>query len=316
LTRDSNKLAFLGWQQGDLTATWSFIGANEDVSQPDIIHIAGFAIDAIPAGSSGSLIILTFQLTTAAHNGEQLDLVLQNLRDDIDGFSVQDGSITVWCHDGDVNADSYITAGDASLAFQICLGLINPTPQQYCSADCNADTWVTAGDALCIFKHALALDCACQDSRTARSNSLPNNVKYQSKDLAASPYDSNILFVKQWIDDTQTQLNLEISLLNNEKPVSAFEIRLSYPNTKMKLLSGERGDLISDWDFFDVNNFDDTILIGAFNPLNKIETHSDGSLVTIKLQLNDASTHLQDASIRVESLTDDLENNYELRIMN
>lgn len=58
-------------------------------------------------------------------------------------------------HDGDVNADNSITAGDAQLAFQIALGVLIPTFQEACASDCNGDGSTTAGDAQLIFAAAL-----------------------------------------------------------------------------------------------------------------------------------------------------------------
>jgi len=58
-------------------------------------------------------------------------------------------------HNGDVNDDGSITAGDAQTAFQIALGAYTPTYQEECSADCNGDENITAGDAQLIFQTAL-----------------------------------------------------------------------------------------------------------------------------------------------------------------
>ncbi|MBN1295804.1 succinylglutamate desuccinylase/aspartoacylase family protein [bacterium] len=65
-------------------------------------------------------------------------------------------------NNGDVNFDGVATAGDAQMAFQIALGSISPTPEQFCAADCNADEAVTAGDAQSIFLLALGSG-ACAD---------------------------------------------------------------------------------------------------------------------------------------------------------
>ncbi len=58
-------------------------------------------------------------------------------------------------NDGDVTGDSFVTAGDAQLAFLIALGSYTPSEEENCAADCNADETVTAGDAQGIFLTAL-----------------------------------------------------------------------------------------------------------------------------------------------------------------
>ncbi len=64
-------------------------------------------------------------------------------------------------NNGDVNMDGAITAADAQLAFQIALGLYNPTFEEECRADCNGDGVVTAADAQEIFLTALgSFSCA------------------------------------------------------------------------------------------------------------------------------------------------------------
>ncbi|HPQ40537.1 MAG TPA: dockerin type I domain-containing protein, partial [bacterium] len=65
-------------------------------------------------------------------------------------------------NNGDVNQNGEITAGDAQMAFQIALGQISPTPEEFCSADCNGDEEVTAGDAQQVFMTALG-SATCVD---------------------------------------------------------------------------------------------------------------------------------------------------------
>lgn len=65
-------------------------------------------------------------------------------------------------HDGDVNADDFVTSGDAQLAYWIYLQLIIPTFEEYCAADCDGDSYVTNSDAATIFNVALGMD-SCLD---------------------------------------------------------------------------------------------------------------------------------------------------------
>lgn len=65
-------------------------------------------------------------------------------------------------HDGDVNMNGSITAGDAQMAFQITLGVYIPDYTEECAADCNGNGAITAGDAQSIFAATLGLG-SCVD---------------------------------------------------------------------------------------------------------------------------------------------------------
>lgn len=66
-------------------------------------------------------------------------------------------SCSTCIHDGDVNFDGSLTAGDAQLAFTIAMGGYPSSPGEECAADCNADGEVTAGDAQLIFGASLGM---------------------------------------------------------------------------------------------------------------------------------------------------------------
>jgi hypothetical protein len=56
---------------------------------------------------------------------------------------------------GDVDGDTKITAGDATLVAKYALGSVQLTDEQLSLADMDGDTKVTAGDATLIAKSAL-----------------------------------------------------------------------------------------------------------------------------------------------------------------
>jgi len=70
---------------------------------------------------------------------------------------------TVPCPRGDADCNGTITPGDAMIAFQIYLELINPTGNEpcnvRCAADWNYDGSVSPGDALCIFNTYMEKPC-------------------------------------------------------------------------------------------------------------------------------------------------------------
>lgn len=75
-------------------------------------------------------------------------------------------------HDGDVDDNGRLTAGDAQLAWRIALGQYEPTAAQQCAADCNGDGNVTADDVRDIFGRLLGLPTCphhlpCGESCTA-----------------------------------------------------------------------------------------------------------------------------------------------------
>ena len=60
-------------------------------------------------------------------------------------------------HDGDVNQDGTVTAGDASQAFYFAMGYGTPSWEEACAADCNGNGLITAEDAQFIFSTALGI---------------------------------------------------------------------------------------------------------------------------------------------------------------
>jgi len=89
---------------------------------------------------------------------------------EFEGQPCAGGEIDYWCtltmapcfeptptpaciHHGDVNFSGDFTVEDAQLAFQIALGFMTPTYEEWCAADCNGNGEVTAGDAQLIFSH-------------------------------------------------------------------------------------------------------------------------------------------------------------------
>ncbi len=60
-------------------------------------------------------------------------------------------------HDGDIDMNGMLSAGDAQMAFLIALQMYIPNHDEECAADCNADGIVSAGDAQGIFMAALGM---------------------------------------------------------------------------------------------------------------------------------------------------------------
>ncbi len=147
-------LEFITCVPGDLDPGWELF--NCSFPEPGQVRSAGFAYPGtIPAGSSGVLATLTFQVTcTGCIGGETCDLFFRNLSDDLTGWSMGNATFMNTCFcikNGDVNGDGFISAEDAQMAFGLALEMFIPTFHQECAADCNDSGSITAGDAQAIF---------------------------------------------------------------------------------------------------------------------------------------------------------------------
>jgi hypothetical protein len=161
ITYDPTKLTFDSFTRGTLTQNFQLF----DVSTPapGVLRIAGVEPGAEPiaAGSSGTLVNLTFRVDPAVPHGTQLPLQLQNLVDNITPFTTSNGCIITGCpHDGDVNGDGQITPEDALLPFEFYLEKITLTDCQQDHADVadpvlDPSSVITPADALCIFNKYL-----------------------------------------------------------------------------------------------------------------------------------------------------------------
>ena len=69
-------------------------------------------------------------------------------------------SVEKCLHNGAVDEQPGVSAGDAQLAFFIVMGMYDPTYVQECSADCNNDGVISAGDAQQIFGVIFGGSCA------------------------------------------------------------------------------------------------------------------------------------------------------------
>ncbi len=148
-----------------LTQGFNLVSALE--ISPGIVRCAGFGSGdsaAVPAGSSGPLMRVFFEVDCAACTpGDATNLVLSNLTDDVAALAACCGSFTFAdCgNDGDVNLDGLLTADDALCALRIVLNGQVVTSDcdvagdcEVVAADVNCDEIVSAEDALTIYDRA------------------------------------------------------------------------------------------------------------------------------------------------------------------
>jgi hypothetical protein len=93
---DPRMLAYQDCSLGSLNPDWMFFDCREDT--PGEVIIGGFDLDPIPAGSSGSIAVLTFQVVcTDCVEGEFSFLNVTELVDDIAGFTPTNGVFMFQC---------------------------------------------------------------------------------------------------------------------------------------------------------------------------------------------------------------------------
>ncbi len=92
----TDMLEYVSCEYGELTLAWPYLNCNP--AEPGIVRVGGFSPMPIPAGSSGSIAVLTFTVTCGACNPEdECEISLTDLVDDFEGWSAQSGTFTYHC---------------------------------------------------------------------------------------------------------------------------------------------------------------------------------------------------------------------------
>ncbi len=144
--------------RGSLTANWDFFDAYEVA--PGIIRVGGFTVqDPVSEGESGIIVELEFEISTCSPDNV-CNAMLTNLVSDISNWPAAAGGFSCYCPaDGDIDGDTQVTPGDALLAFQEYLGIIQLDDCERNHADVDEDGHVTPSDALCIFQCYMGIPC-------------------------------------------------------------------------------------------------------------------------------------------------------------
>jgi hypothetical protein len=175
------------------------------------------------------------------------------------GWNIDD--VEIWAdsysdpciNDGDCNFDGVVTSSDAQMAFQIALGVIQPTMQEECAADCNGDGLVTVGDAQQIFMTALGMT-SCADPLALEmlgeqliERAVTGPVDLKIHDISAG-----------WLD-------IALVLNENHGEMDAFWLECIV-DTGFALADCRPGDLNPNWVHFGCHNPEPgRIRLGAFN---------------------------------------------------
>lgn len=168
LTWEDSLLEFLDLTQAGTIAPGFTIDAVEN--EPGRLTCGGFSSNAIPAGTSGSLAQLLFRVDCGdCVLGLEADFRVQNLIEDLAAVTPCCGVFTVGecpSGNGDVNADSTLSATDALCALRVFLNGGATPPDSACdapgeceaaAADVNCDEIVTPADALAIHERVLCV---------------------------------------------------------------------------------------------------------------------------------------------------------------
>lgn len=294
LQYDPAQLKFVDAGPGNLSS--SFVAATARQLQPGTLICAGFGTTAIPANSDGALLKLRFAVTASA--GDSSALKLTDLTDDLGGLNVCCSYfLGAPCeHDGDVNSNKRLTAGDAFCAFETYLnGGILPAscdlPEFQCeliAADVNCDNTITARDALAIFTRGL--------------QALPPAECFARGALGKAAGTAHLRLTQGPGGEGQLRLRLELAAA---QPFEAFGLLLQYPVRDLQFVSVERTAATADWVGLDGSQYlPGMIVIGGFH-VEPLASAAPVAILDVLFRTNGAA--IDNNTFAVSHLADDLQ---------
>lgn len=292
LRYNPDHLKFVDASSGNLTA--SFVAATARELQPGTLVCAGFGASAVPANSEGALLKLRFAVT--ANAGDSSALKITDLVDDLEGLNVCCSYfIGAPCdHDGDVNSDKKLTAGDAFCAFETFLngGILAPScdlPEFQCellAADANCDNTITARDALAIFSRGLQ---ALPPAECFARGSFGK--------FAAAP---QIRIVRGENAGDMLRLRVEVAAA---PALEAFGMLLQYPVQGLQFAGVERSSATQNWIALNGSQYlPGMVVIGGFH----VEAlTADAPLAMFDILFRHAGANIDNNTFAISSFTDD-----------
>lgn len=118
-----------------------------------------------PQEAVSDIVLLRF-MVRAGMNSSCYPLKLENLTDDLAGFSATSGCFCIHNCNGDINGDGMVTPADALIVFRCYLTSCTDCP----CCDVNGDGAITPNDALCVFQYYLGKP-SCLDDISKASGS-------------------------------------------------------------------------------------------------------------------------------------------------
>ena len=187
---------------------------------------------------------------------------------------------------GDVNNDGRITTSDALMAFQIALGIYQPTPDEEWRADANNDGRVTTSDALCIFQEALGIPNSCFPKSSDYENfEFSKEKQVDTLNLEYGNTPNNYIKVDKVLIENGEVLQFFVYLNSDNMKIQDLQFDILYDTNTLSYLEGnfKLGDLIQKWAIYDDNLIEvGHIRFGAFDWYKGINPGDFGSLIVFK----------------------------------
>ncbi len=217
---------------------------------------------------------------------------------------------TACLHTGDVNFDGRVTAGDAQLAFQIALGSISYTQEEYCAADCNASGVVTSGDAQQIFQVALGISASCADPLPVKISGLGKHTRNHPDVRSAKAIQRQAVGLNELLGFPKNKASemvvVDVVLPPEKVLVDAFTMQLEYNASLYEFRKMTRGTLDPGWEMFAANEpAPGSIIAGGFAIGSSVSAEQGGVLAEFVFQRRRADI-TQPLELRILSVDDDL----------
>jgi hypothetical protein len=249
-----------------------------NVPSAGVLRLGGFEAggDSIVAGANGALVKLTFNVI-----GEQdHPLPLSALKDDITGWTTKDGSFTHVCFA--IEPSTVTTCEGASVAFTVVPEGVGIPPF----------TWrvneemVQTGDSR-NFKYMFT-EAGIYAIRVWDS-SVPAQTAEATATVVAED-DSGALDIEGARGSSGETVTIGIRIQEAPNQVAALGFDVTYDLAILTYNAYSRGDLITDFDFFNVNPVEPGRLrVGGFEAgADKIPQGASGSLVELTFSVNPA----------------------------
>lgn len=301
LNVDPSRLALVSATRGDLTQNFVTLNAQENPPGSGKITCGGFGSTAIPANSAGVLVRLTFAVQCSA--GDSSAITLTDAVDDATALSLC-GNVfrCLPCvSDGDVNADSVLTPGDALCAFQIYLN--NGALPASCddahsecevkASDANCDARTTPGDALAIFTRYL--------------QNLPPAECFGQTSLSKISVQPRLALQTRTALDDETEFFYATLSAEHAAGLSSFGLSLDYPLDKLQFIGVKRASLTAEWIALEGKEiFPGQIMLGGFH--SEAATATRGEVFEIIFTAKGRT--VASSELQLRDLTDDFKQAY------
>ena len=246
-----------------------------NVPSAGVLRLGGFEAggDRIVAGANGALVKLTFNVISDQGH----PLPLSALKDDITGWTTKDGSFTHVCFA--IEPSTVTTCEGASVAFTVVPEGVGVAP--FIWKVNGEDVQETSRDFKYRFTEAGLYTISVEDS------SVPAETAEATATVVAED-DSGALDIEGARGSSGQMLTIGIRIQNAPNQVAALGFDVTYDPEVLFSMGFSPGELITDFDFFNVNPVEPGRLrVGGFEAgADKIPQGASGSLVELTFSVN------------------------------